>query len=54
MKRAIAFLALVASTLCACDECEAHTKLARFACDMGDAEACTWLDEHATAGGTCH
>lgn len=45
---------LVVFGISACDLCDAHTKLARFACDEGDAEACAWLDEHASAGGTCY
>lgn len=53
-------IALVLSLVlgAACDPDAALCALAidthRHACERGDADACMWIDQHATAAGTCH
>jgi len=47
-------VALAVLVLAACDPCSAATAIHRDRCMNGDATSCAWLDEHATAAGTCH
>lgn len=43
--------------LAACDPeaalCDLATEQHRERCENGDTASCAWLDEHATAAGTC-